>query len=147
MPATTVARKTDERAMKQVGHPVEEDAVILKGSLVALNAAGFAVPCTEATTLKCAGMAEESLDNTGGDDGDLTCVIRYGCFKWANATAGDAITQADVGLPAYGVDHQTVSDVATGRSIVGVIVSVDDDGGIWVAMSPDSVASLTDLDT
>jgi hypothetical protein len=145
--AVTAARKTDERAGKQISQPVEEAVVIHKGSMVALNAAGFAVPVTEATTLNSAGMAEESVDNTDGADGDVRVTIRYGVFKWTNASAGDAIARADIGNNAYGVDNDTVSDVATGRSIVGTIVDIDADGGIWVLMSPDSVAKLTDLDT
>lgn len=145
--AVTAARKTAERDCKQISVPVEEDAVIYKGSMVALNAAGYAVPVTESTALNSAGMAEESVDNTGGADGDVRVTIRYGCFKWTNGDATDAIVRADIGNNAYGVDNSTVSDVSTSRSIVGTIVDIDDDGGIWVLMSPDSVAKLTDLVT
>lgn len=145
--AVTAARKTEERAGKQFSYPVEEGVVIHKGSMVALNAAGFAVPVTESTALNGAGMAEESVDNTDGADGAVRVTIRYGCFKWTNGTSGDAIVRADVGSNAYGVDNSTVSDVATGRSIVGTIVDIDTDGGIWVLMSPDSVTKLTDLVT
>ena len=145
--AVTAARKTEERAGKQFSQPVLADEVIHKGSMVALNADGFAVAVTTATDLNSAGLAEESVDNTGGDDGDVRVTIRYGVFKWTNGAAADEIVRADIGGNAYGVDNDTVSDVATGRSIVGTIVDIDDDGGIWVLMSPDSVAKLTDLDT
>lgn len=145
--AVTAARKTQERDCKQISVPVEEGVVIHKGSMVALNAAGYAVPVTAATTLNSAGLAEESVDNTNGADGAVNVTIRYGCFKWDNGAAADAIARADIGGNAYGVDNSTVSDVATGRSIVGTIVDIDSDGGIWVLMSPDSVAKLTDLDT
>lgn len=147
--AVTLARKTDERVeLKLVSVPLAASTAVIKGSMIGLNAAGNCVPVTEATGLKCVGICEESVDNSAGSAGDLRAVIRYGTFKMSNATSTDAITRADIGQAAYGVDNETVSDVATGRSIVGAIVDVDSqDSGIWVRMWPDSVACLTDLDT
>lgn len=142
--AVTAARKTFERDGKQFSHPVEEAVVIHKGSMVGLNAAGYAVPVTEATGITAVGMAEESVDNTSGADGAVNVTIRYGTFKWTNGATTDAITRAEIGDAAYGVDNSTVSDVATGRSIVGVIVDVDADGGIWVEHRPGHRAALTD---
>lgn len=139
MAATTVERKTQESLgvkPQRQSAPVAASTSLIKGSMVALNASGDCVPVTAVTTLLVAGMAEESVDNSAGIAGAKKVTMRFGLFKWANATAGDAITRADIGALAYGVDNQTVSDVSTGRSIVGVIADVDSDGGIWVLMGP-----------
>lgn len=143
--AATAARKTAERDGKQFSFPMDGGSQVFKGAMVALDASGNAVDVTEATGLIICGIAEESVDNTDGSNGDLRVTVRAGVFKLANATAGDAITAADIGNPAYATDNETVSDVATGRSIAGCIVDVDDDGGIWVKMGPDASATLTDL--
>jgi hypothetical protein len=145
--AVTAARKTAERDGKQFSHPVAATEVIFKGAMIALDASGDVVDVTEATGLIILGIAEESVDNTDGDAGDVRVTARAGTFKLANADAGDAITRADIGQPCYATDNETVSDVVTGRSLAGVIVDVDADGGIWVLMGPDASATLTDLDT
>lgn len=142
--AATSARGTHERDGKQFSYPAAAAAVLIQGAMVALDSSGNAVDVTEATGLIICGIAESTVDNTDGGAGDLSVKVRAGCFKFANATAGDAITAADVGNPAYAVDNETVSDVATGRSIAGCIVAVDSDGGIWVKMGPDASATLTD---
>lgn len=144
--AVTTARKTDERSGKQFSYPMDGGSAVIKGAMVALDTSGNAVDVTATTGLIICGVAEESVDNTAGANGALRCTVRAGVFKWDNATAGDAITAADIGNPCYATDNETVSDVATGRSIAGVIVDVDDDGGIWVKMGPDAFATLIDLD-
>lgn len=145
--AVTAARKTDECVGKQFSYPVDAGATVYKGAMVALDSTGVAVNVTAATGLIICGIAEETVVNTSGADGDKRVTVRAGCFKMANATAGDAITAADIGNPCYATDNETVSDVVTGRSLAGVIMAIDpDDAGIWVKMGPDAFATLIDLD-
>jgi hypothetical protein len=63
--------------------------------------------------------------------------IQRGCFRFANSTAGDAITNADRYADCYIVDDQTVAKTdGTGtRSVAGKVVDVDSIG-VWVQVDP-----------
>lgn len=118
---------------------VSADAIIFKGALVVLNG-GFAEPGSVATTLVAIGRAEESVDNTGGQDGDKTVRTRAGVFRFANSSAGDAITAADIGSDCYIVDDFTVAktDGTATRSVAGKVMEVDS-LGVWVAIGPGGI--------
>jgi len=108
-------------------------AKIFAGSLVALNAAGFAAPGATATTLTAVGRAEETVDNSAGAAGDKTVLVRRRrSFKFANLGA-DPIVQADLMKTCYIVDDQTVAKTSGGatRSVAGTVVQIDADG-VWV---------------
>lgn len=134
MSALDAARDTkqfdDQPLPRNYSALVAAGAVINQGALVALDG-GYLVPVTAATGLVALGRARESVDNTDGDDGDVRCEVEPGCFKWANATGGDAVGQAQVGGAVYGDDDQTVTKTSGGRSKVGIAYQVDDDG-VWV---------------
>lgn len=104
---------------------------IFGGSLVVLNASGFAIPGKPATGLTYVGRAEDLADNTGGADGAATVTIhRNRAFKWAN---DGTVTQAQMFKTAYIVDDATVAatDSSGTRSAAGRIVGIDSDG-VWV---------------
>jgi hypothetical protein len=123
-------------------HRVEGDLVslgvaaskkIYAGSIAAVDANGYATPGATATTLKYLGRAESQADNSSGSDGDVSVTVRRGIFKWENSSAGDAITDADIGATCYIVDDQTVAktDGTSTRSAAGKVFKVDSDG-VWV---------------
>lgn len=91
------------------------------------------VPGSTATGLIAVGRIRDSYDNTGGAAAAVRLAAESGIFRWNNSSAGDAITQADVGGTAYIVDDQTVAKTdGTGtRSAAGKIVDVDS-VGVWV---------------
>lgn len=122
-------RNTPFRANEEYGRPVAANAVIYQGALVALNAAGFAVPGAEATGLKADGRAETHVNNDGGANGDHHVIVRKGVFAWDQA--GTAITRVNIGATAYIEDDHTVTLATAGRSAAGEIVDVDDNG-VWV---------------
>ncbi len=136
MAALTKGRNTPERSGDERALPVDGGSVIYAGAMVALNAAGFLVPFAVATTLKSAGRAEQAVDNAAGADGDKTCRVRSGVFRFGNSTAGDLITRADIGADCYGVDDQTVAKTngTNTRSVAGKIWDVDAQG-VWVRFS------------
>jgi len=104
---------------------------IFGGSMVVLNASGFAIPGKAATGLTYAGRAEDLADNTGGADGAVTVTVhRNRAFKWAN---DGTVTQAQMLKTAYIVDDATVAatDSSGTRSAAGRIVGIDSDG-VWV---------------
>lgn len=110
---------------------------IYAGSLVAISSAdGYAVPGATSTTQRAMGRAEETVDNSGGANGDKSVRVRRGVFKWGNSAAGDAITIADVGADCFIVDDQTVAKTngTNTRSVAGKIMGVDTDG-VWVQIA------------
>jgi hypothetical protein len=133
MSALTADRLTPERSGDTRGIPAAAAAVFHAGAMVAINAAGTAVPMSEALNLKGVGRAEKPVDNSAGAAGAELVTVRRGIFRYNNSAATDAITQADIGADCYGVDDQTVaktSDTNT-RSIAGKVFDVDAQG-VWV---------------
>ncbi len=128
MAALTEDRNTPRRDGDCFNKGVAASATIFAGSLVCVNAAGYAVPGSVATTLKAIGKAEERVDNSGGADGDVSITVRKGVFQFANA--GD-VTLAHLEANVYINDDQTVSSVATGKSVAGKCVAIDSDG-VWI---------------
>jgi hypothetical protein len=141
MAALTAERNTPHMALDGLtrsaqDYPVNGGSTLWKGGIGCLqDSDGHAVPGATATNLRCAGRVEETIVNSGAD-GAKRVHIREGTFKWANATAGDAIVQSDVGDYAYIVDDQTVARLSAteARSPAGIIRQVDSDG-VWVESS------------
>jgi hypothetical protein len=107
--------------------------VIWAGSLVMVNAAGFAEPASAATGKVAAGRAEHWVDNTSGADGAQIVRVTRGVFAFANSTGADAISRTEIGKTVYAVDDQTVAktDGTASRSAAGRVFDVDADG-VWV---------------
>lgn len=133
MPALTQDRNTLRRNGDQVEPPVAANTRIYAGSMVAINAAGFAVPGATSTTLKAAGVAERRADNSTGAAGDIRVRLRKGAHRFGNSAAADAIALADIGSVCYMVDDQTVAKTngTNTRSAAGTVFDVDADG-VWV---------------
>ena len=113
---------------KQLVLPVKGKTTIYQGALVALDADGYAIPGKKAAGLTAAGRAEETLENTGGD-GELVIRVARGVFIYANASAAaNKVTAAHVLKPCYIQDDQTVTALATGASVAGLVVRVDENG-------------------
>ena len=123
----TIARRGD---FLVVG--VKAAARIYAGALVCLTAAGLAVPGSASPAIRGAGRAEQTVDNSAGQDGDLKIRIERGVFLFGNLDA-DPVTAADIGHNAYVVDDETVAktDGNGARGIAGLIVDVDD-RGVWI---------------
>ena len=130
MAALTNARDTSEIAGggKQLVLPVKGKTTIYQGALVALDADGYAIPGKKAEGLKAAGRAEATVQNTGGD-GETFIRVTRGVFVFANtATAANKVSAANVLAPCYIQDDQTVTALATGASVAGLVIRVDDNG-------------------
>lgn len=133
MAALTKDRNTLRKDNQVHSDPVAASTKIFAGSLVCLNASGYAVPGSVSTTQKARGVAQEQVDNSTGTAGAQRVETRRGVFKFGNSAAADEITIADVGANCYIVDDQTVAKTngTNTRSIAGKIDSVDSDG-VWV---------------
>lgn len=136
MVALTAPRKTVSRSGDIREPGVKAATRIWQGSMVGVGADGLAVPMSAATTLKCLGRAEETADNSAGADNAVRVRISTGFFCWANSSAGDALTRADIGATAYAVDDQTVAKTngTNTRSAAGVVFDVTSEG-VWIKHS------------
>lgn len=130
MAGLTTVRDTSEIAQgaKYLSLPVKGATTIFQGSLVALDADGYAVPGSTATNLTAAGRAEETVENKGAD-GELVIRVARGVFVYDNTAAVEnQITQAHVLKPCYIEDDQTVTSLADGASVAGTVIRVDENG-------------------
>ena len=126
----TAPRDTSEIAngATSIVLPVKAKTTIYQGSIVAIGADGYAIPGKKAASLKAAGRAEETVENTGSD-GDAVVRVSRGVFVFDNsATAANKVGIADVLGPCYIEDDHTVTKTATGASVAGLVVRVDDEG-------------------
>lgn len=130
--ALSAARNTPHRKRGVQNHPIKAATTVYGGGLTCLDASGWAVPGSVATTLKCIGRAEETVVNSGAN-GDKTVDIRQGVFQFKNSAAGDLIARADIGATCYIVDDETVAKTngTNTRSAAGTIRDVDAQG-VWV---------------
>ncbi|GAB1388987.1 hypothetical protein MASR1M6_11680 [Rubrivivax sp.] len=133
MAALTADRLTPRRDGKRVSLPVAASTRLFAGSLVCLNATGYATKGAISTTLKAVGVAVEAADNSGGANGAINVEVERGTWRFGNSSGGDLIALADVGSVCYVVDDQTVAKTHNGntRSVAGTVRDVDA-AGVWV---------------
>lgn len=102
---------------------------IWAGTMVALNAAGNAIPAADTASTRVVGRAAATVDNSAGSAGDLSIVIERGAFKYNNSAA-NPVTIASIGLVCYVSDDNTVAVAAgpTNDIKAGIVLRVDSDG-------------------
>lgn len=106
--------------------PVAATMRIFAGSMVALNATGFAVKAvTTATRIRGVALAE--ADNSTGAAGDISVDIERGAFLLRNDTT-NAVTRAHIGTNVYVVDDNTVGSSATSTIVAGKCLDVTPEG-------------------
>lgn len=134
-----VALTADRNARRREGDLrsslVAANARIYTGALLMRNAAGYVLPGATATGGVGVGVALVGSDNTGGAAGAKSVTWRAGTYVFANSSAGDAITIAEIGDVAWIVDDQTVARTngSATRSPAGIIEDVDA-SGVWVRL-------------
>lgn len=150
MAALTNSRNTPE--MADSGRirvfNVEANTTIYLGSIVAINAAGNAVPASATTSVgnaqKVIGRAEyvvngfpgQNAANNPGAAGAIQLAVRKGVFMFSQDSS---ITAASVGSPCFAIDDNnvTANDRASGATVqqyaaAGQVVSIDPSGEVWV---------------
>lgn len=133
MAALTADRNTPEKVDANIRDlPVKASTTIFAGSLVCLDASGWAVPGATATTLVAVGRAEQKVANSGAN-GALNVRVRRGVYRFGNSTSTDLIARTEIGKDCYIVDDQTVAKTngSTTRSVAGKVFDVDANG-VWV---------------
>lgn len=111
MAALTADRDTPTISRPSLkGYPVLSNTTIYKGSLVCIDATGYAVPATDTSGLVVVGVADETVISPSTDsDGDKKVRVRSGEIY---DFAASSITRAMVGNLMYVVDDQTFDDAA-----------------------------------
>jgi hypothetical protein len=125
MAALTKARRTDAKLKMDKLHMPMSQVKIYRGAIVSIASTGYAINADDASVHKIVGIAEETVDNTGGFDGDeMIHVRRRGLYRFVWST-GNA-TQIEVGKRAYVIDNQSVNTniIAANDNYVGRIVKV-----------------------
>jgi hypothetical protein len=104
---------------------------IFAGAILMRNAAGDLIEGATATGAFGVGVAQERLSSTTA--GVTPIRYRPGVFRFANSSAGDLITKADIGAACFIVDDQTVARTngTNTRSPAGAVDGVDAQG-VWV---------------
>lgn len=119
MTALSSDRQTPYREGGELDFAVAANAKIYAGSLVMLNAAGYAVPGADTAGCKFVGVASENIDNTGGANGDKRIrARRKGVYRFA--ASGMAIT--DIGASVNISDDQTVTKTGTNTIACGKVM-------------------------
>ncbi len=130
MTAAVEGRNTKRRNADRVAGLVNSGVTVYAGTLATrLTANGNLVSAGTASAGDAVGVFEDTV--TG--DGVATAEYSRGCYQFANSSAGDLITAADIGGTAYIVDNQTVAktDNSAARKKAGKIIDVDA-VGVWV---------------
>jgi len=125
MTATTTARESKRKDGELIAYKMS-NVKIPKGVLVSINAAGYATNATDAAGETFAGVAYETVDNSGGSAGDKEIRVETtGTFVFVDGGGNGA--QTDVGVEFKIVDNQTVTDAATTNNLkAGICVeSID----------------------
>jgi hypothetical protein len=108
-------------------HPIEANTVIPGGGLVALNAAGNAVPASSTVTGFAIGIAEEGVDNTGGAAAAKKVTVRRGVFSCA-LDATNPPNKTHIGGRVWVTAPDTVSSLNTVTCRGGILLGFGEDG-------------------
>jgi hypothetical protein len=124
----------------KVSYPVEEATRIYQGTLVFVNAAGYACDVTATGVNAFVGVAVGEADNTNGADGAIDVeVYTEGNFE----LTGTSLAQTDVGMPAYADDNYAVVNALGATSVrIGKFIRYVSSTKAIVAIKPSGVGAL-----
>jgi hypothetical protein len=124
------------------GYPVADNVTIYKGAIVALNAAGYAVPAiSSASPVVVVGVSEIHADNTALHHAASALCVNATLGVWRMFQTGTTITTAYVGSAVYAADDNTVSLSASAGPYCGTVVDVDSIG-VWVNFTGPATPAL-----
>lgn len=127
-------RQTPRRELGLISVKLKANAIIRAGYIVVAGSTGFAEEGKTATGLTYLGIADQTIDNTGGADGDVSVLVRtHAAFLLDNSSA-DAVDQTLIGKKCYIHDASTVckTSAANTKSECGTVLEVTSEG-VWVA--------------
>ena len=106
MTQSTKDRNTVRKAGDYAAYSVKGGTKIYAGTIVCLDANGYAIPGSDTAGIKFAGVSRQYVDNSPGADGALKVEVwRTGCFEMTTSGIG----MANVGSAVCIVDDHTVN--------------------------------------
>lgn len=121
-------------------YPVEESTHIYQGTMVFINADGYATGATATGVNGFAGIAIEEVDNTGADGAKNVEVWAEGDFELVGA---GTYSQADVSSLIYGDDNYTISTSIGATSVpIGMSVGFVSTTKLIVRIKPTATGAL-----
>ncbi len=106
---------------------------IYKGAGVCTNAAGFAVPASDTAALVTIGVAEETVDNSAGSAGDLTCKVRRGAVHLFDTDSDLGQASVNTSIAMWADDNAL--DVAanlTNDIVAGKVIEYVSSSQVWL---------------
>lgn len=112
--------------------------VIYKGSMVARNGSGYAVPAETTGSTAVIGVAMQTVDNSGGSAGDKEVRLQRGVFAFENSGT-NALAELDCPVVCYAEDDQTVgdTDASSTYAVAGIALGLTEDGQVLVYIGPE----------
>ncbi|ENP2198793.1 hypothetical protein ACDA27_002672 [Salmonella enterica] len=127
-------RNTARNDGKLFAVPMAAGAVIGGGMMVVLDDKGLAHEGQVNTDWRVIGLSDEAYDNSTGQDGEVSALVRRDeAFYFDNDTASP-VTQVMVGKTCYLKNAYTVTATAQagGAVVAGRVLSVSPDDGVQV---------------
>lgn len=124
----------DPQQGRELYIPMNTATTIYQGAIVCWDADGYARAAADTASFKVAGVALETVVNSGADGAASIRVLRGATVNLTIEST--SITIADIGYNAIVQDDNTVTDATTATNDipVGVILDVDATNGAWVAV-------------
>jgi len=125
MAATRDRTDIAQRAGGDFGYPAKTGLRFFKKAILAVTAAGLAVPAGHADAIAIVGLVALHVDNRDGADGDQNVIGLKGIFGFdLEATA------ADIGRKVYAADDEDI-DFEEAGLLLGHVVGVGE-GKTWI---------------
>lgn len=139
--AVTANQLTKRQDGCKRSYPVEESTRIYQGTLVYLNAAGYACDVTATGVNGFVGIAVNEADNTSGADGAINVEVwTEGDFELVGA---GTYSQANVGDIVYGDDNYAIVLAIGSTSVpIGKVISFVSTTKLIVRINPVGVGAL-----
>ena len=111
-------------------YPVYRSTTLYEGGMVMLNATGYAIAGADTTGCTFAGVAQQTVVNSG-DDGDKSITVYFGPFK---VGSDETESQATVHTLRFLIDGGDVAATGTTSNtvLVGLITEFVDSATVWV---------------
>lgn len=134
MAALTSERRIREETWAYKTFKLPTGKTAFKGGIAVLDQSiGKAIPAEGQTDLFPLGLFAETVVNASGADMDVDVqLFKERRVRWFANDATNPVTATDLGKDVAMVDDQTVSILATGRSILGTAWAVDATKGVAV---------------
>lgn len=125
-----------------LSYAMADNVLIYKGSLVTVNAGGYAIPAADTASTVFAGIADSHVDNTvtGHTAGGKSVKIQRDRVA---LLLGSGFAQSSVGLAVYVLDSGTVglTGAVTNHILVGYVYQYVSATQVWVVLnSPLAIA-------